>query len=715
MFRMRDDVLFALDIGTRKVMGLVYERNENGYRILAHVTKEHPNRSMRDGQIHHVDEVSAVIKSVKRELENMVGVELTSAAVAAAGRALQTAVGAITYPLDPIQPITEYVCQIAKLSAVQDAEQKALKSKDGNARSNSFYCVGYSVQQWMLDGIGIGDPKGQRGESLYVKVVATFLPVVVVDSLISALEESGLTLRSMTLEPIAALNVVVPRDMRMLNLALVDIGAGTSDIAVTADGVIKGYGMVPKAGDEITESLMEALLLDFQTAEYVKRRLTDHRNISFEDLLGNEYYMNSDEIIALLEDAVFDLASELSSAIVSLNGKPPQAVMCIGGGSQTPGLLKRLAQALGITESRVRILGIESVKGVDLRYSRLSGPECVTSVGIALSSDAESLRPISVHVNDRKVTFLPVMDATVSDVLLVAGYRMHDLYGKPGMAMTVEVNGEIVAIKGTLGKHAEITLNEEPAGLSTPITDGDRITVIKACPGLDASGKVKDVVKGLGPIEFFWQDEPAKVLPRILVNGMKVDLEHELCDGDIIEYCETITIGEALSDLGVEIPPGTTLRYTLNGSLKEHSLSEIQILADGLPAKADSVLMPGTRLEVRKGTTTLKISDVVEVKEVSGITITVNGKPLTINSQEVRIRVNGKETDADTPISDGDKIEVTRSGGVSNFIFADIFRYIDFDTEPPEGCRRLIHRINGEDAGYVDPLHHGDEVEILWE
>ena len=56
----------------------------------------------------------------------------------------------------------------------------------------------------------------------------------------------------MTLEPIAAINVAIPENYRMLNIALVDVGAGTSDISITRDGSIIAYGMIPHAGDELT-------------------------------------------------------------------------------------------------------------------------------------------------------------------------------------------------------------------------------------------------------------------------------------------------------------------------------------------------------------------------------------------------------------------------------------------------------------------------------
>lgn len=90
------------------------------------------------------------------------------------------------------------------------------------------------------------------------------------DGLYAAVGMAGLTVANMTLEPIAAINVAIPENYRLLNIALVDIGAGTSDISVTRDGSIIAYGMIPLAGDEITELIVQSYLVDFNTAEQIK-------------------------------------------------------------------------------------------------------------------------------------------------------------------------------------------------------------------------------------------------------------------------------------------------------------------------------------------------------------------------------------------------------------------------------------------------------------
>src|SRR5690606_22252797 len=97
--------------------------------------------------------------------------------------------------------------------------------------------------------------------------IATFLPEMVVESLYTVMERAGIEVTYLTLEPIAALNVAIPSELRLLNLALADIGAGTSDIAVTKSGTVIAYDMVPIAGDEVTEAIAHNFLVDFNTAE----------------------------------------------------------------------------------------------------------------------------------------------------------------------------------------------------------------------------------------------------------------------------------------------------------------------------------------------------------------------------------------------------------------------------------------------------------------
>ena len=87
-------------------------------------------------------------------------------------------------------------------------------------------------------------------------MLATFLPEEVVDSLYAAVEQAGLYVTNLTLEPIAAMTVAIPEQYRLLNIGLIDFGAGTFDICIIIDGCVIAYGMIPAAGDELTEALV---------------------------------------------------------------------------------------------------------------------------------------------------------------------------------------------------------------------------------------------------------------------------------------------------------------------------------------------------------------------------------------------------------------------------------------------------------------------------
>ena len=113
-------------------------------------------------------------------------------------------------------------------------------------------------------GYTIGNLEGHKSKTFGAYLIATFLPEDVVNGLYKAVGVAGLEVVNLTLEPIAAIQVAIPEMYRMLNIALVDVGAGTSDISVTRDGSIIAYGMIPIAGDSLTEVVAKHCLVDLR-------------------------------------------------------------------------------------------------------------------------------------------------------------------------------------------------------------------------------------------------------------------------------------------------------------------------------------------------------------------------------------------------------------------------------------------------------------------
>ncbi|MDD5730994.1 MAG: cell division FtsA domain-containing protein, partial [Candidatus Omnitrophica bacterium] len=393
--------IFALDIGTRKVMGLIACKKGDTVQVLDAQVMEHLSRPMFDGQIHSIEEVAKTVKCVKESLESRLGRKLTQAAVAVAGRNLVTYKTKVVKELDTEKEITEEIIKGLELEAVD----KIFSDAGGDIAQ--YYCVGYSPVYFELEGNRITSLLGHRAKSITVEMIATFLPRVVLDSMFAVLKRTGLEATGITLEPIAAIQAIIPPEMRNLNIVLVDIGAGTSDLALTKDGYVFSYGMVPDAGDEITEYISEIMLTDFNGAEQIKRKLEILEEIEYEDIWSKRWQVKTADIKQNLLAAVHKLSESIAKKGLELNGAAPAAVVAVGGGSLTAGLMPELAKSFGMSEDKAGIRLPLAIKNLKDMTGKLTGPEAVTPIGIALMAvNAQGLRFVDIEINGRKIRML---------------------------------------------------------------------------------------------------------------------------------------------------------------------------------------------------------------------------------------------------------------------------------------------------------------------
>ena len=240
-----NELIFSLDIGTRSIIGIAGRVVDERFQVLAIEKEEHGKRAMLDGQIEDIGQVARVARRVTDKLEERLDCTLERVCVAAAGRALRTEKGSFTLEFPEVTHVTDDSIGRLESGAVAAAEAALGMSQENRRR---FYLVGYTVSGYHLDHYPMTTLRGHNGQLLEAEVVATFLPGEVVESLYAVMEAAGLEVASLTLEPIAALNAAIPADLRLLNLVLADIGAGTSDIAVCRDGAVVGYTMATVAG-----------------------------------------------------------------------------------------------------------------------------------------------------------------------------------------------------------------------------------------------------------------------------------------------------------------------------------------------------------------------------------------------------------------------------------------------------------------------------------
>lgn len=707
----KTDFVFSLDIGTRKVVGIVAEKTGDKLKIVDMEVIEHKTRTMLDGQIHNINEVAKIVVTIKEKLQDRLGVTLHNVGVALAGRALKTTRAKKNRDLSLNEEISEDNVRNLELEAVSSV----LEDADSDFGSGDYYCVGYSVVYYKLDGENIGDLVGHFGRNMSVEVIATFLPRVVLDSMISVLRRAQLEIINLTLEPIAAINAIIPSDIRRLNLLLLDIGAGTSDIALTKDGSVFAYGMVPEAGDEITEFICERFILDFRTAETIKRKLTQQSKVQFKDILGREHCVDSQKIIDMIQPRVNKLAASIARTVLDLNQKVPHAVILVGGGSLTPLFNKELSACFPLEESNIGIRQPELVESIDDSTGKLKGPDMVTPLGICIMTASSSgLKFIELYVNNKRVNVLDMQqNLDILSALVVAGVDKKKLYGKIGQAICVEVNSELKVIRGQMGKPAQIRLNEEKADLNTKVKTGDKIIFEEAEDGINAQGTVKDVVD-VNPLKIIINSQEIEITPPIFMNGFKVDKETDLPDRARIEYNRHVQARDVLKTMDVDIGALQEREVVVRVNKEPRVLSQSSFLltVNGQKATLDSRVEDGSVIEFEKDKTAFyKIKDVAEIPPpAASIEVILNGEKHVIPGNEGRIFMNGQLVSPEEFLIDRAEI-ITRSAERIPPTVSQVLEYLTVNLEEQKGKAMKI-LVDGQPAGFTTPLSNGTEIAI---
>jgi cell division protein FtsA len=704
------DTVFVLDIGTRSVLALLASLQEEELVVEHLISREHQTRAMLDGQIHHVEEVVRIVEELVQEMQQVTGRELKKVAVAAAGRTLETVKGSakIVHPVSTV--FTKEEVLSLELQAVQEAQLALPKNQENVPLSLQYYCVGYSIAEERLDNVKIGSLVGQRGEEAQIEIIATFLPRMVVDSLQIVVESVGLEIASITLEPIAVANLVLNPAMRRLNLVLVDIGAGTSDIAVCGGNFISAFGMVPMAGDEITEAISEQYLLDFNRAEEVKRQLNSKQEISAVSILGKEEVYMAEEIRQNLQPGIVTLASAIAETILELNNKPPQALLLVGGGSLTSGLDKKLAEALNLSEDRVAVQQANKIQRVHNLPEEFSGPNFITVLAIAYTALTNSTMSfITVYINDQPVRMLNLAQNNVAGALLAGGYNLKDVYARPGMALTCEINGKIYSIPGEEGKPGKILLNERLVEFSEEIKHEDNIRFIPGQKGQDAVITFGELLKDQIGICYV-NGQEVELLPVIKVEDKIMSTQDFVVDGCKAEIESSYTIEEVLQK--ADLITGENM-IIINGR-KVNLLEIAEITKNGEKASYKERVFPGDDLTYAE-LSELYIKDIIVDEPLIHIEVMVNDCPVKLDSLRVwlnKTKINPREA---ISLQDGDVLEYQTEGSLYKPILVDIFNEIDFSTEPPPGKSKLVILLNGVEREYTYPLQQGDRIQIRWE
>ena len=671
--KVQGELVFALDIGTRSIIGIVGKVEGDLFKVLAIESEEHSKRSMKDGQIENIEQVAQVAQRVKKRLESKLHVTLKKVCIAAAGRALRTQKASYEMQLEQTSHIDGELIGRLEIGAVTAAEEAFHKesSAEDEELGRGFFLVGYSVLSYYLDNLNISSLMDHKGKTLKAEVIATFLPREVVDSLYMTMQKCGLEVVSMTLEPIAAINAAIPKDLRLLNLALIDIGAGTSDIAVCRDGAVTGYTMATVAGDEITEVLMKQFLVDFQTAEQIKMQYAAQESLSFTNILGLEETVSRAQIEQLLTEPIGHLAGEIVKRVTELNNGAPSAVFLAGGGSKLAGLKEAVSEKFNMDAKRVAIAGGNFRLSAFSDQYDLNNPEYTTPLGIAVSSGLRLLQDsLQILLNGKPAKIFKSGTLKVIDVLMMNGYVYSHILGHSGKSVTVTVEGEKKVFYGERAIPAILKLNGVDASISDTVHVGDRVDFKPAVSGQDAQPTAAECLPdGISTED--WD---------ICINGEIAAPETGVKNGDELSFRKRVRI-ETAQPLQTQPEPEAETAPTAQPALTIQSVQAeaapvIQSAQPHMPETPTAYAAQGLSPE------TLSETQQAAVQTTGGMQVTLNDKPLTLPP---------------------------KAGGEPYYLM-DLLEFSNLDFDNLNASVSL--RVNGEESGFLQEIRHHDVIEI---
>lgn len=683
-----EPLIFGLDIGTRSIVGTVGYKEQNKFNVVAMAVKYHETRSMIDGQIHDINKVSEDILYVKNELEKQLnGRKLTEVCIAAAGRVLKTAVGHGEYEFGENTTINQEYIHSIDLIGVEKAHDIILEELSENKETTKYYCVGYTVIKYYLNEYEILNLEGHRGTKIGADVLATFLPEEVVSSLYAAVELAGLYVTNLTLEPIAAINVAIPEQFRLLNIALVDVGAGTSDICITKDGSIIGYGMIPSAGDELTEALIKKYLIDFDTAEKLKMVNPKRKSVTYKDIMGISHKITPEEILDTLETVKKEITSRIASKIMELNGgEPVSAAFVVGGGGKLTGFTELLAKALKLPAERVALRGQEVMNDINFLVEDIKkDPLYVTPIGICLNYFDQKNNFIFVTVNGDRIKLYNNDRLTIFDAAVQYGMPNEKIFPKRGDDITFKINGKNRIVRGYDGEAAVIKQNGKIVGMNALIEANDKIEIKESTKGESAAILLHTLPEYSGVLTFIVNDVPVVCPKFALVNGKPESQLYQICDGDEIEMQSFYTLEQLLVFMDVH-PEGLIEINHVTANMTDKIYDNFVVTWEDNIFNDDSDVTSGNRDESKSETS----GQEQKQEEKASIEQPARTMHITVNKQPVIL--NGK----------------------AEYKFVDIFDFYPFDLSSVRGSR-LITNINGQHAEYIASLQDGDTVDIYWE
>jgi cell division protein FtsA len=269
----KNPIIIGLDIGTSKVVAIVAELMPEGALNVIGLG-QHASRGLKKGVVINIDSTVNAIQRAVEEAELMADCKIRDVFTGIAG--------------SHVQSINARGMVKIKDAEVSQADMsRVIETAQAIALPSDQQVLHILTQEYIIDGQeDIREPLGMSGMKLEVKVHIVTGAVAAAQNIVKSIKRCGLEVSNLILQPIASSEAVLTEDEKELGVCLVDIGGGTTDIAVFKQGAIRHTAVIPIAGDQITNDVAVALRTPTQSAEDIKikhgcalRQLADPREV----------------------------------------------------------------------------------------------------------------------------------------------------------------------------------------------------------------------------------------------------------------------------------------------------------------------------------------------------------------------------------------------------------------------------------------------------
>lgn len=371
----KDNIVVGLDVGTTKICAVVGEKTKEGIEIIGIGT--HPSKGLRKGVVVNIESTVQSIRKAVEEAELMAGCDINRVHIGISG--------------GHVKAFNSHGVIAVKDGEITKADvDRAIEAAQAVAIPTDREVVHVIPQEFIIDDQeGIQEPLGMNGIRLEVKVHIVTAAVTSAQNIVKCANKAGLDVADIVLQQIASSESVLNHDEMELGVALVDIGGGTTDIAIFHGGTVKHTSVIALGGEQVTGDIAVGLRTPKGEAEKIKKQyscamtalISDDESLEVPNVGGQKARIVSRQLLGEIVEPRMEEIFELIAREFLRSGYEnfiSSGVVLTGGCSAMDGAVELAEQVM---DCPVRLGKPEGIMGLT---DVVNSPMYSTAVGLVL-------------------------------------------------------------------------------------------------------------------------------------------------------------------------------------------------------------------------------------------------------------------------------------------------------------------------------------------